>query len=103
MSNEQTKPVLSGSSDLVKVRVKHGRLVIPNSSNSYNSDGTAQKGRDGDDLFAEAGEVVEVDRKWAERLLKRKFDGYPPTPQSFGAPGQLPGVICDSPIEIVNE
>jgi len=78
-------------SKTVKVRLKHGRMLIA-------------RGVEGaPDKFAEAGDIVEVDRVWAERLLHRAFDGYPPPTSGplSGQPGAAPGLVLDSPIELV--
>ncbi len=83
MTNPQeTKP------NTVKVRVKHGRIM------------TARNAAGGPDTYAEPGDVIEVDRKWAESLLARRLDGYPQDPTSR-APGAHVGIISDSPIELV--
>ena len=86
--------VEKSESKTVKVRVKHGRMlvkrVLPNGS-------AASKPEEmplAESQYAEAGEVVEVDRVWAENLLKRRLEGYP-------GDGLKPGLISDCPIELV--
>lgn len=81
-------------SDTVKVRVKHGRMlvkrVLPNGAAASKPEEMALA----ESQYAEAGEVVEVDRVWAEGLLARKLEGYP-------GDGMRPGMIADCPIELV--
>lgn len=89
-----------GPSPTVKVRVKHGRLLVGRTPPKFNASGQIVE-ESGDERYAEVGEVVEVSRKWAETLLKREFDGYPST-FTNGAPGVVPGTIRDCPIELVH-
>ena len=86
-------------SPTVRVRIKHGRLLVHRSPPKFNSNGQIVE-ESSEDRYAEEGEVVEVSRAWAEKLCSRQFDGYPSTTVN-GAPGVAPGVIKDSPIEIL--
>jgi hypothetical protein len=61
-------------SDMVKVRVK-SRLLMQREFDS--TDPT--KRQVVSELYAEAGEIVELPRKEAERLAGRSFEGYPCT------------------------
>lgn len=83
-------------SDTVKVRVKQGRILIGRERVKLNT------GRDNDfetlDKFATKGDVIEMGRAEAEKLLARAFDGYP---GPDGCPGKMSGVVRDSPIELV--
>src|SRR5690349_3070254 len=87
-------------SNTVKVRVKHGRVLLGRSAPKFGTSGVLIE-ESHDERYAEVGEIIEVERSWAERLLKREFDGYP-SRNTNGSPGQDPGTIRDCPIEIVN-
>lgn len=87
-------------SSTVKVRVKHGRLLVGRIPAKFGPQGNQIEESQGE-RYAEEGEIVEVDRRWAEKLMARQFDGYP-SRFANGAPGQEPGTIRDCPIEIVH-
>lgn len=87
-------------SGTVKVRIKHGRLLVGRTPAKFGPKGELLE-ESGDERYAEAGEIVDVPRKWAEKLLARQFDGYP-SKTTNGAPGIEPGIVRDSPIELVH-
>lgn len=88
-ANQQPK-----KSDLVKVRVKSGRILITDPDHK----GPGRAGTT--DLYAEAGEVIDMPRAQAEKLAGRSFDGYP---SQDGTPGKFPGLVKDAPIEIISQ
>jgi len=90
----------SAPSTTVKVRIKTGRLLVGRVPAKFNAQGQ-QIEESQAERYAEEGEVVEVERKWAEKLTGRQFDGYP-SKFANGAPGMDPGIIRDCPIEIIN-
>lgn len=91
-STEAQKTV--GKSEMVKVRVKHGRLLIDRTW-----PGGKRELGEPTDLYANDGDVVEVPRHWAEKFLGRQLEGYPSGQNN--TTGKLPGVIRDCPIELV--
>lgn len=75
-------------SETVKVRLK-SRMLKSRSA--------------GVDEYFEAGDVVDVPRPWAEKLLARTLTGYPSAKGNANEVGKLPGDFRDSPIELVDE
>jgi hypothetical protein len=91
---EQQKMSERGKSDTVKVRVKHGRLLVKRVLPNGTAASKPEEMPLAESQYAEAGDVVEVDRVWAESLFARKLEGYP-------GDGLRPGLISDCPIELV--
>lgn len=80
-------------SKTVKIKILRGRMLI-----GHNADNSPSR-------YAEEGDVVEADRRWAEALVARAYEGYPQPASGVysGQPGAHPGTIFDSPIQILGE
>jgi hypothetical protein len=82
--------------DMVTIRLKHGRLLLgrdvvgkyPNGDPIY------------EEKYIEAGQTAEVPRAWAEKTAGRVLEGYPG--EKANSVGVVPGLIKDSPIEILD-
>lgn len=63
---EPPQPKIPGPDDLLRVKVLTGKLLLQHGS-----------AEDNDDIFAQAGEIVEVKRKYFEKhKASRQFDSY---------------------------
>jgi hypothetical protein len=80
----------ASQTDTVRCKILHGKFI---------------KGRgndeDSEDQFAYAGEIIEVSRKFYDKLaLARKFDTYE---DDHGGTMLMPRSVCDMPLELVDK
>lgn len=87
----------------VRVRVKSGRILVQR--RRIFDDAVDERGKivgkvqvGTEDVYKNQGEIFDMDAEEAAKLLKRSFEGYP---SLDGQPGKQPGIVSDSPIELV--
>jgi hypothetical protein len=94
---QQPKP----KSDTVKCRVLTGRVLVSRTWPPKDQWPTPETRPESTEVYAKAGDIVELPREQAEELAKRKFEGYKVDSQGIVASEPAPGGVKDPIVEIL--